>query len=599
MIEKIEIQYFRSIYRISFTNVSSINILTGKNDVGKSNVLKALNLFFNNYIVEEGDYDFSRNYNLKRLEEVRKDTIKGKQFIQIKITFKRGKQYEKTLPESFTISKKWNRDSSIPQISDNIELMLRKKGKKCTARSKASLTRYLNGIKYVYVPAIKDYLIFDGMLRKLQNTVYNRKLSGNKKLSETMENLYKNVVETTKELSDEFQNATNVESVIATPKEVDELYRTLRIITKIAEGTVALEDRGDGIRVRYLPSILNYIAMNASESYIWGFEEPENSLEFNMARKMADDFYYVYKNNSTIFVTTHSPAFIDIGYKDEGMGYRCYKEQGMTQIINFNDAHKLISLEEELGYAYILKRQYDEYKELVRSNEIMCNYIEQLKTELLISKKPVLLTEGKTDAQILKIAWEKLYDYECPFDIKSCNLLDEKSKENAIAGTGILGKILCSVRYDSSKIIIGLFDNDKAGLQEFKLDANYKTVEDKVWKIHKNRKGYAFVIPADEELKKIADIKNLSIEYLFDIECLMKEVNGKKLIFDQGTVVTILNGNTIKTQIADDSYWYYLKIQDESKTDFAFDVVPTFEKEKFEKFKLIFGVVLDILEDIE
>lgn len=48
MIEKIEIQYFRSIYRISFTNVSSINILTGKNDVGKSNVLKALNLFFNN-----------------------------------------------------------------------------------------------------------------------------------------------------------------------------------------------------------------------------------------------------------------------------------------------------------------------------------------------------------------------------------------------------------------------------------------------------------------------------------------------------------------------------------------------------------------------
>lgn len=94
--------------------------MTGKNDVGKSNILKALNLFFNNCIVEEGDYDFRRNYNLKRLEEVRKDTIKGKQFIQIKITFRRGKQFEKTLPEKFTITKKWNRDSEIPQMSDNI-----------------------------------------------------------------------------------------------------------------------------------------------------------------------------------------------------------------------------------------------------------------------------------------------------------------------------------------------------------------------------------------------------------------------------------------------------------------------------------------------
>ncbi len=45
MIEKIEIQYFRSIYRTTLTKVESINVLTGKNDVGKSNILKALNFF--------------------------------------------------------------------------------------------------------------------------------------------------------------------------------------------------------------------------------------------------------------------------------------------------------------------------------------------------------------------------------------------------------------------------------------------------------------------------------------------------------------------------------------------------------------------------
>lgn len=129
MIEKIEIQYFRSIYRTTITGVRDINVLTGKNDVGKSNVLRALNLFFNNCIISEGDYKFSQNYNLKRLEEVRKDTIKGKQFIQIKITFVRGKQYEKTLPEKFTVTKKWNRDDEFPQVSDNIEILLKKSGK--------------------------------------------------------------------------------------------------------------------------------------------------------------------------------------------------------------------------------------------------------------------------------------------------------------------------------------------------------------------------------------------------------------------------------------------------------------------------------------
>ena len=43
MIEKIEIQYFRSIYRTIITGVEDINVITGKNDVGKSNILRALN----------------------------------------------------------------------------------------------------------------------------------------------------------------------------------------------------------------------------------------------------------------------------------------------------------------------------------------------------------------------------------------------------------------------------------------------------------------------------------------------------------------------------------------------------------------------------
>ena len=87
-ISKIEIQYFRSIYREVISDLKALNIITGKNDIGKSNILKALNLFFNNETDPNIPFSFSDNFNLQRLNEVRKDSIKGKQYIQIKITFK-------------------------------------------------------------------------------------------------------------------------------------------------------------------------------------------------------------------------------------------------------------------------------------------------------------------------------------------------------------------------------------------------------------------------------------------------------------------------------------------------------------------------------
>lgn len=591
MIGKVEIQYFRSIYRVTISDINDINIFSGKNDAGKSNVLKALNLFFNNYIVYDGDYSFKENYNLQRLEEVRKETVKGKQFIQIKITFRRGKQFEKTLPESFTVSKKWNRDDELPQMTDDIEMQLKKRGKIYNARNRASLTRFLNNIRYIYIPAIKDQRLFNEMLKKLQNIVYSKKLSGNEQLTSSLSTLYENVVVATEELSEEFEKATNVDSMIATPTEVDELYKTLHIITRVADSTVSLENRGDGIRVRYIPSILNYIAQNASENFVWGFEEPENSLEFNMAREMAEDFYNVYTKNSLIMLTTHSPAFIDLGYKEKGRGYRCYKALYETKIVDFEHAEHLPSLAEELGYIRILQRQYEEYKRIMEDNIRIKDKVKDLEAELEISKKPVLLTEGKTDAKILSIAWEKLYDFECPFDIKSCNLLDDQ-EENSIAGAGILKNTLCAWRFDSSKVVIGLFDNDEAGLKEFKLDGNYGAEKGRPWKSHKNRKGYAFVIPANNDtLKKIEKIKNLSIEYLFEHQSLQKEVNGKKLEFEPITKTVLYNGIKVESNISDDGEWYFAKIKDYSKVDFAYTVVPTLEKEEFENFRDVFRII--------
>lgn len=595
MIERIEIQYFRSIYRMKIRDIESINVITGKNDVGKSNILKALNLFFNNCIEEPGDFVFKENYNIKRLEEVRRDTIKGKQYIQIKITFTRGNQFEKTLPEHFTVTKKWNRDSDTAQVTDDLEYRLKRKGKKCNNSNKASLTKYMNKMRYQYVPAIKDKRIFDSLLKELQDTVYSKKLSEQESFKLMMENLHTKVQETTEELSSEFYNATGVESYISTPKEADELYKTLRIDTSYSGTDVALENRGDGIRVRYLPSILNYIASNSKDLMMWGFEEPENSLEFNLAREMAADFYNTYSKQCQIFLTTHSPAFIDIGTKNNCSGYRCYKASGETNIVLFRDAKDIENLSEELGYARILQEQYEEYKRIIEANEQKAQLIEQLQKLIEDNSLPVLLTEGKTDAIIITEAWKRIRGGTCPFRVESCDLLGPDSTEGGFAGASMLKTILCGIRYDSERIIMGLFDKDSAGNKEYNALSNYSESHNKKWKIHKTNKALALQLPYDEDLKSIAhDAENLSIEFYFDKEYLLNNDLSKPLLVVPQEA-RIINGKTIKKQQADMDCWYYFNVDKDLKVPFAQEVVPKLPDEAFIKFNLLFETIEEML----
>ncbi len=167
-IEKIEIQYFRSIYRETIYGLSDLNVFTGRNDVGKSNILKALNLFFNNETDPGVPFYFADNFNFRRLGEC-KNSVKGKQFIQIKVTFIRGNRSEKTLPSKFTVTKKWFRTDSVPSIVvDDLSKELVKEGKTYTDRCKSSLTAFLNKIRYIYIPAKYS----------LQGTTQGRYLTG-------------------------------------------------------------------------------------------------------------------------------------------------------------------------------------------------------------------------------------------------------------------------------------------------------------------------------------------------------------------------------------------------------------------------------------
>lgn len=122
------------------------------------------------------------------------------------------------------------------------------------------------------------------MLAQLRETIYNDRLAQDEQLGDSMDVLAKRIATAAQELNEEFEAATGIKTNLSSPKSISELYQAIGVDTQADNrgNTISLDGRGDGVRIRYLPSILHYIAKNSSNMYIWGFEEPENSLEYSL-----------------------------------------------------------------------------------------------------------------------------------------------------------------------------------------------------------------------------------------------------------------------------------------------------------------------------
>lgn len=594
-IEKIEIQFFRSIYRETISGLRLLNIFTGKNDVGKSNILKALNLFFNNETEPRTPFHFSDNFNFRRLEECQK-SIKGKQFIQIKVTFIRGARSEKTLPSTFTVTKKWFRTDSVPSIVvDDLQKRLPQEGKVYTDRSKSSLTAFLNKVRYIYIPAIKDSYTFQQVLALLRETIYNDRLAQDEQLSSSMDVLSKRIAVAAQELNEEFEAATGIRTNLSSPKSISELYQAIGVDTQVDSrgNTVTLDGRGDGIRVRYLPSILHYIAKNSSNMYIWGFEEPENSLEYSLVLRMAEDFEKTYCKHSQILVTSHSPAFIGLSNTETDSLYRCFQDSG-TKIISLAQATDQHDLAEELGYIKIQKEVFELLKQRTAELDHINSQKIALQKELSQLTKPVLYTEGKTDVKILDIAWKRLHgEQECPFEIKSCNTLNEDT--GSAAGCSVLESLLVSARPDSPQLVIGLFDRDVAGIKAFSLNNNFEIKgEDEGWKCHKNKRAHALLLPIPPGKELFARYKNLCIEFYFEKADLDLEIDGKGLRLKPSHNVPKFNG--VEVEGFPLEALHFQQIDESTKNYFAEIIVPTLPEASFVHFRGLFEKILDIIQ---
>jgi len=448
VINQIEIKNFRSFgnrkkesYKVY--KITDLNIISGANDSGKSNILRALNLFFNGHTNLNEFFDFERDFYRK--ENPDEFDIK-EELVTVKVWFsnernrnKNKNQPEKSfLPASFWVSKKWKKTSqySSSDLRSSIEIEFEKEkgelfsnfladpsasNKELISHIKAGLqkqlTDFLNSIQFHYIPAIKDKSYFSHLFGELQQTLWKTKTS---KVEEKKVDFENSIQEETNILMKEFKNSirgNNKEAgaftpVFQLPSDLINLFRALVVQT----GNVDLTLRGDGLQAKLIPEILNFIAIKelsftsrsikpgykAKKYFIWGFEEPENSYEYKNAQILANKFNNDFYKNAQIFISTHSFNFLALE-GDHVSKFRVWKDNSTISskisrlkkdnkgVLKFESVNDFKSdwkkLEEELGFFYLNEELKSLYNKQEEDLLVLEKRIQQV-------DKPIVYSEG-------------------------------------------------------------------------------------------------------------------------------------------------------------------------------------------------------------
>lgn len=602
LVASIEVKYFRSINSQRVRECKPVNIITGGNDIGKSNLLRALNLFFTEKNEHVEDINFREEFSHSRLEAVRKESVKGRQFIQIEVEFNCQDSFQKTLPARFKVKNTWYRDSKAPLLTHDLEKFIASGTLQTTInKAEGSLQRFLNSIVFTYIPAIKDKNIFHTVLSELQSVLFQQNENNGGGFNAEIERFNAELENQAKELREAFRGLTGVDARISLPNTYADLFRAFSIQTAGPfEEAVSLDNRGDGVRVRFLPAILNYIAERSPKLHVWGIEEPENSMEYRRAFELSETMVAIYSKNAQIFLTTHSPAFIDLSKPEQSI-YMAKREGADTIFTHLNSTRKQrVSIEDpylliadELGHIQLMNELHGKLQERLAQADENEKSLAATLAEVNSLNIPVLLTEGKTDVIILKEAWKRLRQGTLPFAIKTCNVLADDDKNDA-AGAAQLGMCLRSIMADSHQTVVGLFDRDSDGKKAWSLDANFQKFDDlDDVKVSKNGKAFAVLLPVPQKVPDLSKSEHHCVELMFPLQALNKKVEGRGLVLKNIPVETRC-GNTVIEKIAGSEIWQFA-VQDGKKW-FAEKVVPSLSSEDFEAFGQLFSTIERILQ---
>ena len=450
LIKKIEINYLRSIYSTSIESVGDLNLFFGRNDSGKSNILRGLNLFFNEETDPGSRFDF--DVDMSDLRKRKAVEAKGRQFVWIKVTFNVPQNFQKSLGREISVKKQWNRYGGDVNVSSSPSL---------SSGKTSILTRFLNQIDFTYIPAIKDLEVYADLIERMYSSA-----SENNVMLDATKQFIGAIGEQTETLTEQLRNIFADKASLSAPTNMAVLFRNLDFVHG-EDGHSLFKQKGDGVKARHLPELLRFINENEANKkyFLWGFEEPENSLDLSAASLEAERFTsFASRSDTQIFISSHSPAFY-LAPCEEGCSTKRFfvekqvlnEENEVTPARATSAIDKLVDADSTMRAAglmqlpYVISSLKDQQDALSKSQQEISALQEQLKS----LSKPTLFVEGKHDVK----AYPELlsaFGVNDSFDVRQFSGTPKNTREiiNAISMAGGLSP--------SSKTLF-LFDNDPAG----------------------------------------------------------------------------------------------------------------------------------------
>lgn len=440
-IKHIKIKNFRSIVEMDI-DTDKLNIFVGLNDAGKSNVLKALNLFFNGETEPGAAFDFETDYS--KYAPIRKKKAKE---ITISIVFSIPERY--SYHDDVVWTKIWRAEGLHKDNSTEWNF---------TPYSK--VPTLIKRVRYKYVPAIKSDNYFKMLLADLYISIAKE---ANSELMEKAEEYSYALDGFTEKIGLRVHKTVGIKSNLIMPANQVDIFKELVFMTNDKSGkSINLSYRGDGIKAVHIPAILKYISEQDNRlmtntavpiTTIWGYEEPENGIEmrkcFDLAKELFD-----FSSEVQEFITTHSPAFYQLGNEQGAKVYYVYKGEDdySSQV---NKEMELLDLHDKVGIMPIIAP-------IVAEKQAELESMKALLATVKFVDKDTIFVEGVTDKAYLEIAIN-VYSPFLREKIENGELQVVTREENGCGTTLLVDWAIAWMHMNYKSKAVFLMDADKEG----------------------------------------------------------------------------------------------------------------------------------------
>ena len=348
-VKKIDVINYKCFSNIHIDNIKPINIIIGKNNIGKSSVLdiiegiygsRAININTKIILTKEMDEDvisrvFQKNTSGGTIGGNHYEF--GKKYIGQDISFIRKPDSSNQIPDDF---EKYNPNLTISQI-DYWSRVAR------LIKIDSKVTKRISAERNIFPEDNDDNMIVasngNGITRIITNYLNRSKYNENLVKHDLLQNLNK--------IMGEDANFTEVvtQQIDSAEGTKWEIY-----LREEGKGRIPLSESGSGLKTILMVLVFTILIPNVEHKkisqYIFLFEELENNLHPSLQRRLLKYIENLTEEGALFFLTTHSNVTLD-AYQNSDITniIHLQKEESQVNLINITNKIQKNSILNDLG----------------------------------------------------------------------------------------------------------------------------------------------------------------------------------------------------------------------------------------------------------